>query len=186
MMRLDTDPMTPGPRTGRDQPAAMPLLIQVPRVDEPRGHARSWRKEAAGHARPIRRPPARSMVAGSSRMSGRPRRRLRRGVRRAAWSLLVLAAMAGTFTLGWTTRGGSVPRLPLLRTAALDLEAAGRVPGLGGNDWSSPVPPAAEEADAVATAPVLAAPVADAEVPVIFRGYLLPDNNREEPAHEGS
>jgi len=184
MMRIDTDPMTPGPRTGRGLPAAMPLLIQVPRVDEPRGHARSWRTEAAGRYRHARRGPVRSMAGDPSRSYGRPRRRLRRGVRRAAWSLLVVAAMAGTFTLGWTTRGGGAPGLPLLRTAALDREAVGRVTDLKADDRSAPEPPAG--ADAVATAPALAAPVADAEVPVIFRGYLLPDNSREESAHEGS
>ena len=34
--------------------------------------------------------------------------------------------------------------------------------------------------------PPLGAPVADAEVPVVFPGYVLPDDSREEPAHEGS
>jgi hypothetical protein len=91
--------------------------------------------------------------------------------------------MAGPFTLGWASRGGGASGLPLLRTAALDREAVGRVPDSKGHDWSSP---AEADAGAVATAPVLAAPVADTEVPVIFRGYLLPDNNREESAHEGS
>jgi len=32
----------------------------------------------------------------------------------------------------------------------------------------------------------LGAPVADGEVPVIFPGYVLPDDNLEEAAHEGS
>jgi hypothetical protein len=94
--------------------------------------------------------------------------------------------MAGTFAVGWTTRGGGPPSMPPLRTAALDREAVGRGLEFEGDDRPSPEPPAAAEADAVATAPTLAAPVADAEVPVIFRGYLLPDNTREERAHEGS
>ena len=34
--------------------------------------------------------------------------------------------------------------------------------------------------------PAVAAPVADAEVPVVFPGYVLPDDSLEEPAHEGS
>ncbi len=34
--------------------------------------------------------------------------------------------------------------------------------------------------------PVIGAPVADVEVPVIIPGYLLPDDRLEEPVHEGS
>ncbi len=34
--------------------------------------------------------------------------------------------------------------------------------------------------------PVIGPPVADMEVPVIFPGYVLPDDSREEPAHAGS
>ena len=179
MMRLDSDPMTPGLRTGRGQADAMPLLIQVPRVDDPHGRVRVWHPEAAGHVRPTWRGPS-----GTFRAAGRPRRRLRRGVRRAGWSLLVLVAMAGTFTMGWTTRGIGSPRLPLLRTAALARDGA----GLRECAPLSDVPPAVREAEAesVATGPALDAPVADADVPVVFPGYLLPDNNREEPAHEGS
>jgi hypothetical protein len=181
MMRLDTKPMTPGLRTGRGQADEMPLLIQVPRFDEPHGRAGFWRSRDAGHGRVEGRDPF-----ATFRPAGR-RRRLRRGVRRAGWSLLVLAAMAGTFAMGWTTRGGSA-RLPLLRTAAL---ARGEgTPGslLGGRDRRSDVDAGVAdlEADALVTGPALDAPVAEAEVPVVFPGYLLPDNNREEPAHEGS
>jgi hypothetical protein len=102
--------------------------------------------------------------------------------------MLVLAAMAGTFTMGWTTRGGASPRLPLLRTAAPGLDPGELAPALGEGERLSDAAPAVAEAatDAFATGPALGAPVADAEVPVVFPGYLLPDNNREEPAHEGS
>jgi hypothetical protein len=34
--------------------------------------------------------------------------------------------------------------------------------------------------------PAALAPYADAESPVVFPGYLLPDDGREEPAHAGS
>jgi hypothetical protein len=183
MMRFDTDPMTPGLRTGRGQAEAPILLIQVPRVDERHGRVRFWRPEAAGGVRPTWGRPS-----GTFRAAGRPRRRLRRGVRRAGWSLLVLAAMAGTFTMGWTTRGVGSRRLPLLRTAALGRDAAELAPLFAESRRLSDVPPAVAEAEAeaLATGPALDAPVADAEVPVVFPGYLLPDNNREEPAHEGS
>lgn len=181
MMRLDTDPTTMVPRAGRVKAAGVPLLIQVPRVDEPREPVRFWRPARVS---------SRSIPIGRFRTTARPRRRLRRGVRRAVGSLLVLAAMAGTFALGWTTRGGGIPRLAVPRIAVLDRDAVGRAAALAdGEGLSAQAPTSAEAepgADAFATGPALDAPVADAEVPVIFRGYLLPDNSREEPAHEGS
>jgi hypothetical protein len=102
-------------------------------------------------------------------------------------SLLVLAAMAGTFAMGWTTRGGS-PRVPLLGTVALGRDAAEFAPSLIAGERLSDARPVVvdAEAGAVATGPDLDAPVADAEVPVVFPGYLLPDNSREEAVHEGS
>ena len=51
MMRLDTKSMTPDLRTGRGQADEMPLLIQVPRFDEPHGRAGFWRTRDAGHGR---------------------------------------------------------------------------------------------------------------------------------------
>jgi hypothetical protein len=180
MMRLDTKPMTTGLRTGRGQADEMPLLIQVPRFDEPHVRAGFWRSRDAGNGR-------QAWPDSSANLRPAGRRRFRRGVRRAGWSLLVLAAMAGTFTMGWTTRGGSA-RLPLLRTAALARgDGTPASPRVGRDRLSDVVAAVAElEADALVTGPALDAPVADAEVPVVFPGYLLPDNNREEPAHEGS
>src|SRR5262249_19723546 len=158
-------------------------LIRVPRVDDPHGRVRVWHPEAAARVRPTWRGPS-----GDFRAAGRPRRRLRRGVRRAGWSLLVLVAMASTFTMGWTTRGLGSARLPWLRTAALARDAAEPAPPLRGGAPPSDLPPVVggAEAESLATGPALDAPVADADVPVVFPGYLLPDNNREEPAHEGS
>jgi hypothetical protein len=187
MMRLDTDPMMPAPRTGRAATEIMPLLIQVPRVAEPTARGRLRRPESAGHGASARWIASRPGGSASPRREARPRRRLRLGVRRAGWSLMALAAMAGTFAMGWTTGAGS-PRLPLLRTAAPALDPGGTSPFVVDvGRWSDTPTPAAEtRGDASATAPTLGAPVADAEVPVVFPGYLLPDNNREESAHEGS
>ena len=41
------------------------------------------------------------------------------------------------------------------------------------------------ERDSGSAGPILGAPVLDAEVPVVFPGYLLPDNSRGESANEG-
>ena len=186
MTRLDTDPMTPGQRTGRAPSHGMPMLIQVPRVDEPHERVRPWRPRSAGRGLPSGGHPSLTGAAGYARAGVRPRRRLRRGVRRAGWSLLVVAAMAGTFTMGWTSRGGGLPLSPLLGTTAL--ARAGGQPALAPEEGARPseAAPSIADAEPFAVMPALGAPVADAEVPVVFPGYLLPDNNREEPAHEGS
>ena len=186
MMRLETDPMTPGQTSGRAPSHGMPMLIQVPRVDVPHERVRSWRPGAASRVLSSRRGPSLTGEAGYARAAVRPRRRLRRGVRRAGWSLLVVAAMAGTFTVGWTSRGGGLPLSPLLGRTTLVRDGArpARAPEEGARP--SEAGPAIVEAEPFAVMPALSAPVADAEVPVVFPGYLLPDNNREEPAHEGS
>ncbi len=83
--------------------------------------------------------------------------------------------MAGLFTIGWTPREGGLPRLalPAERTT---VEVARVDDGIG------PV------LESPSTEPDLGAPVIEAESPVVFPGYLLPDNHRdrEEPSHEGS
>jgi hypothetical protein len=188
MMRLDTEPMTPGLRSGRGQADGMAVLIQVPRVEEPRGRVRAWRlEEASRAARPAWCGPSRSNPAMSVRAAVRPgsRRRLRRGVRRAGWSLLVLISMAGTFTVGWTTRGGN-PRPPGPSTVAFEDDSGGFLSIPGRRGWRSDGPAPVAETDAFAIGPALGAPVAEAEIPVVLPGYVLPDDNREELAHEGS
>lgn len=165
MMRLDTETVRPGPRTARGPVEAdlIPTLIRVPRLAPKRASGGSGRPSITVSARPIRT---------SAR---RPRRRLRRGVRRTAIATAILAVMAGLFTIGWTPRDGGLPRLslpaerPTVEVARID-------------DGIGPVleSPSAE--------PDLGAPVVEAESPVVFPGYLLPDNHRdrEEPSHEGS
>jgi hypothetical protein len=177
MMQLDTEPMTPGLRAGRSQSDAMAVLIQVPRVDEPRVRVRMWRPEEAGRFRPAR-------SGRPLRPAGRPRRRLRRGVRLAGWWILALASTGGTFTMGWMTRGSGPLHLPVLSSATLGRDAGGHSHAQAGGEQPADGSPG--EADAIAIGPAIGAPVADAEVPVVFPGYLLPDDSLEEPAHEGS
>jgi hypothetical protein len=96
---------------------------------------------------------------------------------------LALASMGGTFAIGWMTRDGSL-QLPLLDAAALGRDTGGPSLSPAGNGGPFDSPPA--EADAIAIGPALSAPVADTEIPVVFPGYVLPDDRLEEPAHEGS
>ncbi len=93
--------------------------------------------------------------------------------------------MAATFTMGWTTRGSGPPRLAILGPVLPGLNAGGPVLSFEGGARPPDDSPADRDADAIAIGPALGAPVADAEVPVVFPGYVLPDDSREEPAHEG-
>jgi hypothetical protein len=100
----------------------------------------------------------------------------------AGWSLMVLASMAGTFTLGWTSRENRFSRLPLLRAA----ESAGHGVRLSSSDDRRSNGDPSRESEMVATGPAVGAPAADADAPVIFPGYVVPDDSLEEPAHEGN
>jgi hypothetical protein len=177
MIQLDAEPMTHGLRAGRSNRDAMAVLIRVPRVDEPRDCVRTWRAEEAARFRP-------AMSAQARRSGTRPRRRLRRGVRLAGWWILALASMGGTFTMGWMTRASGSLDLRVLTASALGHHTGG--PSRAPEGLERPDDGTRGEADTIAIGPGLGAPVADAEVPVVFPGYLLPDDSREEPAHEGS
>jgi hypothetical protein len=177
MIQLDTEPMTRGSRAGRSNRDAMTVLIRVPRVDEPRDRVRTWRAEEAARFRPAR-------AAQARRAGTRPRRRLRRGVRLAGWWLLALTTLGGTFTMGWMSRGSRPLDLRVLTATALGHHAVG--PSRAPESLERPDDGPQGEADTIATGPAIGAPVADAEVPVVFPGYLLPDDSLQEPAHEGS
>jgi hypothetical protein len=177
MTQLDTEPMTHVLRAGRSNRDAMSVLIRVPRVDEPCNRVRTWRAEEAARFRPAR-------AARARRAGIRPRRRLRRGVRLAGWWILALASMGGTFAMGWMSRGSGPLDLRVLTATALGHPARG--PSHAPEVFERPMDGAQGEADTIAIGPAVGAPVADAEVPVVFPGYLLPDDSLEEPAHEGS
>lgn len=177
MMQLDTEPTTHGLRAGRSNRDAMAVLIRVPRVDEPRDRVRAWRAEEAARFRPTRSAQAR-------RAGVRPRRRLRRGVRLAGWWILALASMGGTFAMGWMTRGSGPLDRQVLTASIHGRHAGGPSRAPAGVERPDDSPQG--EAETIAIGPAVVAPVVDAEVPVVFPGYLLPDDSLEEPAHEGS
>jgi hypothetical protein len=177
MTQLDTEPMTHVLRAGRSNRDAMSVLIRVPRVDEPRDRVRTWRAEEAARFRPAR-------AAQARRAGTRPRRRLRRGVRLAGWWVLALASMGGTFAMGWMSRGSGPLDLRVLTATALGHHTGG--PSRAPEGLERPADGPRGEADTIAIGPAIGAPVVDAEVPVVFPGYLLPDDSLEEPAHEGS
>jgi hypothetical protein len=150
-----------------------PVLILVP-------HVRPSSTQCLSFAGP---------TAAAPRLRGvrRPRRRLRRQVRVAGYTLLGLLPLL----LAWSrwTDAQSI-RHPWSRLLLLPSHRSGREAPDGGTE-----PGAWNSASAVTTspAPVLLSiePVgtavdSDTETPVVFPGYLLPDDHHEEPVHEGS
>jgi hypothetical protein len=119
------------------------------------------------------RPRSRPRI-GPGRMAGRrigarrPRRRLRREIRMAAYATLAFAPIllaAGAWCLH--------PTRPL---AAAEVSTSPRPIG------DDPEPAAV----LISIEPAVGSNDAEVETPVVFPGYILPDDHREEPAHEGS
>ncbi len=128
-------------------------------------------------------------TAAAPRLRGarRPRRRLRRQVRVAGYTLLGLLPLL----LAWRhwTDAQSI-RHPGSRLLLLPSHRSGREAPDGGTE-----PRACNSASAVTTSPtpvllsiepVGTAVDSDTETPVVFPGYLLPDYHHEEPVDEGS
>jgi hypothetical protein len=173
MSRVEVYPVMPAPQPGRVPSLGVAILIEVPAVKAPRIRPAAMRRGGL-----VGRPSAR-----------RPRRRLRRELRLAGWVVLALAPLASGGALGW----GS------LASRAVDRPVGNAVASTGNRgEVAFPLEPnwRAGEVSAGSLAPpsvvvlsiepVVGAPAADAEVPIIFPGYVLPDDSLEEPAHEGS
>jgi hypothetical protein len=170
MSQVDLDPTLRESRTGWTLDEPMAVLIEVPEVSAPR-------------IRPARVPTAMPAPAG--------RRRLRRRVRVAAWILLVLAPLVGSVGASrsnWSSRAIAQPDAVTLAGTRDDDHRAGAV-ALGASrpdDPSSAGAPGRLPVVVLSIESVAGAPAADAEVPIVFPGYVLPDDSLEEPAHEGS
>jgi hypothetical protein len=156
---------------GFSEPA--PVLILVPHV----------------RPSPTRRANFAGATTTSPRLKGvrRPRRRLRRQVRVAGYTLIGLLPLL----LAWSHWTDAQPiRHPATRQPSLPAHRAGQEAPEREMD-----PGAWVSASAVRTSP---APVSlsiepagtavdsDTKTPVVFPGYLLPDDHHEEPVHEGS
>ncbi len=164
----------------RTFPDALPILIEVPRIEPVHRKGRVLRAEPAY-------PPGwhRGMV---NRRTGR-RRRLRRHVRVSACALLGLAPLAVAACFAWS--GGRVPAAPLSASASRndELKRVCLFEPATESGFIERRRTASVDHDPVtllsieATSP---APGPEVEECVILPGYLLPDNSREEPVHEGS
>lgn len=174
MSRTDTLPILPAIRS--DRTGLLVVLIEVP---EAKTH-RSERFRAAVSARGTRRPPR----------TGQPRRRIRRQVRLAGCALLTLAPLVSLCTLGWSSSHPS----RILACSIADASEPATFPQKFANPRDQSLPDGFQTgpplrspgAVAISIEPAAVAPGTDPVIPVIFPGYVLPDDGLEDRAHEGS
>jgi hypothetical protein len=102
----------------------------------------------------------------------RARRRVRREVRTAGYCVMAI------MTLTW------LPQILLGRGPTMTPQSVSSRTGRGNNYAAFAAAPA--PAISISIEPAGLAPYIDAESPVVFPGYLLPDDGCEEKAHAGS
>jgi hypothetical protein len=150
----------------RTVPPPLEILIEVPEAKGCR-QTRSHRRAASFGPRYTR-----------------TKRRLRREVRLAGYSLLALMPIVSACTTGWSSRPGRVVACSIIADTTNDnlpaFAPSGSASEQGGDALRSTntVVLSAEGNGVV--------PGSDAEVPVVFPGYLLPVDSQEDAAHEGS
>jgi hypothetical protein len=167
MTQTELFPETMTSRLERDGLGRDLVLIQVPSVRDRRTSIKR------GHDR--RRPLARAFVQPTG--GRRPRRRLKREIRMAAFAGLAFAPvfLAASAWCLHATRPLSAAEVGSL-SRSIDLADSN-----AGDDSD-----AAPTAVLISIEPAGGAIEAEAETPVVFPGYLLPDDHREEAVHEGS
>jgi hypothetical protein len=134
----------------------VPILIQVPALP--------------ALMSPSARPSLRVRAATSPH---RRRRRLRREVRVAAYAMMLAAPLVSAPLWIWGEWSSTAPRAarpePACAADGKDLAVAHHPPVIS-----------------ISIEPATGVTGAEAEPPVVFPGYLLPDDDSEEPAHAGS
>jgi hypothetical protein len=157
-------------------PHALAVLIEVPAIN-PLPIARAPRTIPRG-----------APTAGQRRRYSR--RRLRREVSLAGCALIALVPIVSACTLGWSNRPDRIVACaipdPLQSQAATDRDDffENRLPAREGRDGQAAIAPSG--AVVLSIEPAAAASGSAAETPVIFPGYVLPDDSREDSLHEGS
>jgi hypothetical protein len=180
MSHADLDLVLTDPAANRSQrvlPHSMAVMIEVPAIKP----------------RPIKHRP-RTIFRGAHGVRQRPyrsRRRLRREVYLAGCTLMALVPIVSACTLGWSNRSN--------RIVACSISEPFRGEGAVDHDGlTEKLPPAREEGLAeqaaidsrgvvmLSSEPAAVVAGSAAETPVIFPGYVLPDDTREDLMHEGS
>jgi hypothetical protein len=157
---------------------ALPILIEVPRLGA------VGRKNRVRHTEPAHQGEWRPSMGHR-----RPRRRLRRHVRLSACAFLGLAPLASAACFAWSghasaanpARAVASEKSPLTRVCLLE---PGYEDGLLDRGPTAPLGPGHGALLSIEAASP--APSPEAVDSVTLPGYLLPDNSREEPSHEGS
>jgi hypothetical protein len=161
-------------RPGRAFSHSLAVLIEVPAVTPP------------PTTRALRRMPRRARTLG--RQPGRSRRRLRREVRLAGCALIALVPLVSACTLGWSNRPDRIVAcvIPDQSQRAMDLDGSTDSPLEAVESQAGKSAIALHGVVVLSIEPAVAPAGTTAEAPVIFPGYVLPDDSREDSLHEGS
>jgi hypothetical protein len=171
MKESNTLSTMPAIRSFRAVPLSLEVLIEVPELRGGRmgrGKTQSPWRTATSRPRYVR-----------------TKRRLRREVRVAGCALLALMPLVSACTMGWSSRPSRVVACSIAEMTAEKNNLAvsaprDRVLAPGTNALG------ATEAVVLSVEPAGLVPGSDTEVPVVFPGYVLPDDSLEDAAHEGS
>jgi hypothetical protein len=111
---------------------------------------------------------------------------LRREVRVAGCLLLILAPLISACTLGWSSGPVRVLACSITDTPARAHDVAEGVIATGQVGRLDLARRGTPGVDVLSVEPAALASGTETDVPVNFPGYVLPDDSREEPTHEGS
>jgi hypothetical protein len=171
MKQSNTLSTMPAIRSFRAVPLSLEVLIELPEL-------RGSRTGRGRTQSPWSKAPSRPRYV-------RTKRRLRREVRVAGCALLALMPLVSACTMGWSSRPSRVVACSIADVTALKNNLAVAAPSDRG---LAPVTNAlgANEAVVLSVEPAGLVPGDSTEVPVVFPGYVLPDDSLEDAAHEGS
>jgi hypothetical protein len=115
------------------------------------------------------------------------KRRLRSEVRLAGCALLALIPIVSACTLGWSNHPDRILACSISDPleAVADGTTSSTASRLGFDYQASQAGAASPASFVLSTEPAITVP-GDAEVPVNFPGFVLPDDSREDLSHEGS
>ena len=173
MSRADTLLTMPSIRSDRAVSRSLGTLIEVPEVKRSPTR-RVPRRKAVGHwqsARPS---------------AARPKRRLRREVRIGGCALLALAPLLAACTLGWSGRPARILACSIAEATAPDRRSDGGILSRDPSNQSTDTRVGSAGVVLISIEPAALVPGTNTEIPVVFPGYVLPDDSLEDCTHEGS
>jgi hypothetical protein len=164
----------PVTRSERTPPRSLVVMIEVPELKT--RPIKQIRRSATPHMRIV------------GRQAARPRRRLRREVRLASCALLALVPILSACTLGWSNRPDRIVACsisdPLPKSSDHD-ELADSPRASRENERAQPASTSTGVV-VLSIEPAIVVPGTATEAAVVFPGYVLPDDSREDSLHEGS